>query len=322
MTNNLKIIGSEEIIRKKIHTIRGMQIIIDNDLAHMYDVSVKALNQAVKRNIEIFPENFCFQLTQDEFNMLRSQFVTSSSESLRMKNRSLKIKKDLRFHFGTSKPERGGRRYLPYAFTEQGVSMLSSLLRSKTAVRVSIQIINTFVSMRRFILKNAGLFSRLDLVELRQLEFEIKTDKKFEQIFAAIENKSFQKKQGIFYDGQIFDAYTFVSELIRSAKESIVLIDNYVDDSVLTLFSKRNKNVHVTIYTKEINKQLSLDFAKYNSQYSGVEIKEFNQSHDRFMIIDEQYIYHFGASLKDSGKKWFAFSKFDKEAVEILRRLK
>ncbi|MBI2135823.1 ORF6N domain-containing protein [Candidatus Woesearchaeota archaeon] len=228
----------------------------------------------------------------------------------------------LRFQFGTSNPERGGRRYLPYVFTEQGVSMLSGVLRSETAVRVSIQIINAFVAMRKFISKNAELFSRLDSVERKQLSFEIKTDNNFERVFTAIEDKSFQKKQGIFFDGQVFDAYNFVSNLIRSAKKSIVLIDNYVDDSVLMLFSKRDNAVKAVIYTKNLSRQLKLDLEKYNFQYPFIAIQEFNNSHDRFLIIDEKDVYHIGASLKDLGKKWFAFSKFDKEAARMLEKLK
>ena len=175
--------------------------------------------------------------------------------------------------------------------------------------------------MRRFISKNAEIFRRLDSVERKQLESQIKTDKNFERVFNAIENKEFVKKQGIFFDGQIFDAYKFVSDLIRSAKESIILIDNFIDDSVLTLFSKRRDNVNVAIYTKTITKQLKLDLEKYNSQYPAIDIKEFENSHDRFLIIDNTEVYHIGASLKDLGKKWFAFSKLDKDALKLLDKL-
>ena len=171
--------------------------------------------------------------------------------------------------------------------------------------------------MRRFISKNADIFTRLDVVEKKQLEY----DTNFEKVFNAIENKEIQPKQGIFFDGQIFDAYKFIANIIRSAKELIVLIDNFIDDSVLTLFSKRGDNVSVIIYTKTITKQLKLDLEKYNSQYPDIEIKEFNQSHDRFLIIDNNQVYHVGASLKDLGKKWFAFSKFDKSAVTLLDKL-
>jgi len=217
----------------------------------------------------------------------------------------------------TSNSQRGGRRYQPYAFTEQGVAMLAGVLKSDIAVGISIQIMNAFVSMRKFISSNIPLFQRLDSVEKKQIRY----DENFEKIFHAIESKGIQPEKGIFFDGQVFDAYKFVSDLIRTACKSIVLVDNYIDDSVLTLFSKRSKNVQVVIFTREISKQLSLDLAKYNSQYSPVEIKEFKNSHDRFLIIDNKAVYHFGASLKDLGRKWFAFSKFDKDAFTLLDRL-
>jgi hypothetical protein len=287
--------GSElinvEDIRNRIYTIRGVQVMLDEDLALLYGVETKVFNQAVKRNSERFPEEFMFQITDYEFNSLRSQFVTSK--------------------------QRGGRRYLPYAFTEQGVAMLSAVLRSETAVKISVQIINAFVTMRRFIASNAQIFQRLDTLEIKQLD----TDKKIDNVLNAIESKEIQPKQGVFFDGQIFDAYKFVADLIRTAQESIILIDNYVDDSVLTILTKRRKNVRVTIFTKSISKQLALDVKKYNEQYPPIEIKEFKNSHDRFIIIDDKTIYHFGASLKDLGKKWFAFSKMDIGAVEMLTRL-
>ena len=287
--------GSElinvEDIRNRIYTIRGVQVMLDEDLALLYGVETKVFNQAVKRNSERFPEEFMFQITDHEFNSLRSQFVTSK--------------------------QRGGRRYLPYAFTEQGVAMLSGVLRSETAVKISVQIINAFVTMRRFIASNAQIFQRLDTLEIKQMD----TDKKIDNVLNAIESKEIQPKQGVFFDGQIFDAYKFVADLIRTAQESIILIDNYVDDSVLTILTKRRKNVRVTIFTKSISKQLALDVKKYNEQYPPIEIKEFKNSHDRFIIIDNTTVYHFGASLKDLGKKWFAFSKMDIGAVEMLTRL-
>lgn len=284
--NELKILD----VKSKILTIRGVQVILDSDIANLYNVPVKALNQAVKRNSERFPENFMFQLTEKEADILRSQIVTSSLEW-------------------------GGRRYLPYAFTEQGVSMLSGILKSKTAVQVSINIMNAFVAMRKFISQNASVFQRLDRVELKQLEH----DEKFEKVFKALETH--EKKQGIFFDGQVFDAYTFVCDLVKNAKKEIVLIDNYIDESVLTLFSKRKKHVKICIYTKKISKQLKLDVDKFNEQHEAITVKEFNNAHDRFLIIDSKEVYHFGASLKDLGKKWFAFSKFEKEAIEMLSKL-
>lgn len=279
-------------IQKKIFTIRGKQVMLDRDLAKLYDVETRVLKQAVKRNIERFPVDFMFKLNENEINYMVSQSVIPSKQLL------------------------GGA--IPYVFTEQGVSMLSAVLKSDKAINVSIKVIRAFVEMKKFIVNNAALFQRLDKIELKQTE----TDQKFEQIFKALEDKSVKPKQKIFYDSQIFDAYTFVSDLICSAKISVILIDNYIDDTVLTLFTKRNKNVTAKIYTKTINKQLALDLKKHNSQYPEIKIKELKKAHDRFLIIDEKTIYHFGASLKDLGKKWFAFSKFDVQAVEMLREIK
>jgi hypothetical protein len=206
---------------------------------------------------------------------------------------------------------------MPFAFTEQGVAMLSTVLKSETAVRVSIQIMEAFVAMRRFLQRNAEIFQRLGRAEQKLLEH----DTKFEQVFKLIEDKSLKPEKGIFFEGQIFDAYKFVSDLIRSAERSIVLVDNFVDESVLVLFGKRMKGVKVVIFT-QLSKQLSLDLKKFNAQYEPIEVKEFRKSHDRFMIIDDKEVYHIGASLKDLGKKWFAFSKFGKDALEMLDRLK
>ncbi len=199
--------------------------------------------------------------------------------------------------------------------------MLSAVLRSETAVQTSIQIIDAFVKMRHFLANNADLFMRLESIEKRQLLHEIKVDEKFEQLFNALEDKSIKPKQGIFFDGQIFDAYAFVCDLIRSATQRIILIDNYVDESVLILLSKRKAEVTAQILTNSISKVLALDIEKFNRQYSAIEIQTFKSSHDRFLIIDDD-IYHIGASLKDLGKKWFAFSKMDVCVIEMLQRVK
>jgi hypothetical protein len=270
-----------------------------------------------------------FQLTENEFENLKSQNATSRDDSLRFQNGTLENKSNLKFKIGTSKEKslmsqnatlesgRGKhRKYLPFVFTEQGVATLSGVLKSKKAIEVNIQIMRAFVSMRKFISSNADIFVRLHSVEQKQIEY----DAKFEEVFEAIESKQIPKK-GIFFDGQVFDAYSFVSDLVRSAKKSIVLVDNFVDDTVLTLFSKCGDGVKVTIYTKDISKKLALDLEKYNSQYNPIEIKEFRKAHDRFMVIDSKEVYHIGASLKDLGKKWFAFSKFDKEVIEFLEKL-
>ncbi|TLP35523.1 ORF6N domain-containing protein [Arcobacter arenosus] len=299
----------DEDIKNKIYTIRDMQVMIDKDLAKLYGVETKVFNQAVKRNIERFPKEFRFQLTEDEYQNWRSQIVTSSlNDALRSQNVTLESQRGKH------------RKYLPYVFTEQGVSMLSAVLKSDKAIQTSIHIINSFVKMRQFLSHSGDVFKRLELVEKRQISYEVKTDEKFEKLFNALEDKSLKPKQGIFYDGEMFDAYTFVSDLIRSAKSKIILIDNYVDDSVLTLFSK-NQNIDVIIYTKNISKQLNLDLKKYNSQYKKIEIKKFENSHDRFLIVDEKELFHLGASLKDLGKKWFAFSKMDLKSLDVLKRL-
>jgi len=205
---------------------------------------------------------------------------------------------------------------MPYVFTEQGISMLSAVLRSDVAIDVSIKIIEAFVSMRKFLLNHASVFQKLDTLETKLL----KHDANFTKIFDAMENETLQPKQGIFYDGQVFDAYVFMAKLTKGAKHSIVLIDNYIDESVLTLFSK-NQNIQVTLYTKTISKQLKLDVKKYNTQYKPIVVKKLDASHDRFLIIDEVEVYHVGASLKDLGKKWFAFSRMDAQSLGILERL-
>ena len=271
--------SSASDIKSKIYTIRNLQIMLDSDLAKLYQVETKQLNKAVNRNLARFPERFRFQLTENEYKNLRFQNDTSSSEH-------------------------GGRRYLPYAFTEQGVSMLSAILRSDIAIEVSIQIIDTFVEMKNYISSNEFMFQRFERMENR-LSIH---DENFNQLFKALENKNSAQEQGIFYNGQIFDAYAFVSDLIRSATQSIVLIDNYIDDTTLTLFTK-NKTIDVTLYTHTISKQLKQDLDKYNAQYKPITIKNLKDAHDRFLIIDGHEVYHIGASLKDLGKKMFAFSK-------------
>jgi len=270
---------TQTIIENRIFTIRGLQVMLDNDLAELYDVGTKVLNQAVKRNISRFPEMFRFRLTIQE----KDELVTNCDRFSKLKHSSAS----------------------PYAFTEQGVAMLSAVLRSETAVKISIQIIQAFVQMRKIISDHSSIFQRLTGLEYKQIE----TDKKFELVFNALQQKNTEPTQGIFYNGQIFDAYKFVADIIRKAQTSILLIDNYVDDTVLTLFTKRRKNVSVIIYTKNISKQLSLDLTKFNEQYEPINIEEFKDAHDRFLMIDEKELYHIGASLKDLGKKWFGFSR-------------
>lgn len=288
-----KLTIAQKEIENLIYTIRDKQVMLDSDLARIYQVETKVFNQAVKRNIERFPENFSFQLTSEEWESLRSQFVTLNAG-------------------------RGQhRKYMPYVFTEQGIAMLSAVLRSEIAVKVSIAIMNAFVEMRSVLINNASLFHRLNKVELKQLE----ADQKFEKLFKALDSGKLHSEKGVFYNGQVFDAYAFVSDIIRSAKSSIILLDNYVDDTVLTILGKRKDGVTAKIYTKGISKQLQLDVQRYDSQYLPIEIESFSETHDRFLIIDHTELYHIGASLKDLGKKWFAFSRMDIEVGRMLQLL-
>ncbi|MFN6079233.1 MAG: ORF6N domain-containing protein [Bacteroidota bacterium] len=282
--NNLPII-SQKHIESQIFTIRGLQVLIDRDLAEMYQVETKVLNQAVKRNSERFPIQFRFQLTENE----KTELVTICDRFDSLKHSSSN----------------------PNVFTEQGVAMLSAVLRSKIAVQISIQIINAFVEMRKFIANHYGLLQRMEGIERKQIE----TDQKFEQVFKALESKNAIPNQGVFFEGQVFDAYELASKIIRSAKKSIVLIDNYIDESTLTHLSKKTKVVKVLLLTKTMSNKLTLDVKKANEQYGDFEIRVFVNSHDRFIIIDNSDVYHLGASLKDLGKKWFAFSKMDKSSV-------
>jgi phage regulator Rha-like protein len=316
-------------IQSRIYTIRGLHVMLDSDLAEMYGIETKNLNRAVGRNIERFPEKFRFQLTQTEFDkyeiFLRFQFgISKNEDSLRFQNGTLK-KKNIDDQLLEKENKRGmHRKYLPYVFTEQGVSMLSAVLRSETAIKVSIQIIDTFVEMRKFIFQNANLFQRINNIEQKQIACDIKQLEASNKIYAildAIEERNIKPQQGIFYNGQIFDAYTFVTDLIRTSKRSIILIDNYIDDTILTILTKRKQGVVASIYTQKIGKQLTLDLQKHNAQYPEIVIKELHHVHDRFMIIDEKIMYHFGASLKDLGKKWFAFSRLDIPIKNILDKL-
>lgn len=283
---------SQKQIEDKIYTIRGVQVMLDNDLAVMYKTETKYINRAVKRNSDRFPADFTFQLEEKEWENLKFQFGTSSGH--------------------------GGRRTPPYVFTEQGVAMLSAVLQTDIAVKVSVQIVKVFVQLRTFINHNLGLLQRMDGVERKLIE----TDQKFDQIFKALESKKAIPEQGVFFDGQVFDAYELASRIIRSARESIVLIDNYIDEHTLVHLAKKKQGVRVLLLSKKWSKQLALDVKKANEQYGAIEFKAFNKSHDRFIIIDSSEVYHLGASLKDLGKKWFAFSRLDKSSVSnILKEI-
>ena len=294
----------ENKVESLIRVIRGQQVMLDRDLAELYGVETRRLNEQVKRNIERFPEDFMFQLTSNEFDNLKSQIAISSW---------------------------GGVRKLPYAFTEQGVAMLSGVLKSPTAVEANIRIMRAFVSMRHFMVNNVAFFQRLETIEFNHLEsnkvqakilaHQEVQDHRIDEIFRRLDEGMYKPKQGIFFDNQIYDAYSFVSELVKSAKQRIILIDNYVDETVLTLLDKRGENVSATIYTQQVSRQFRLDVDRHNSQYPPIEVDVFRRSHDRFLCIDDT-VYHVGASIKDLGKKWFAFSKMeDFKPEELVARI-
>lgn len=283
----MELISSEKI-QNRIFTIRGVQVILDRDLASFYDVKPIRLREQVKRNPNRFPDDFVFVLSEIEVDYMVSQNAIPSKQSL------------------------GGS--LPLVFTEQGVAAVSGVIKSEKADKVSVAIARAFVAMRKFLLNNASVFQRLDQVELKQL----KTDEKLEQIFNALEAGKPEPTQGIFFDGQIFDAYAFTSALIKKAKKEIILIDNYIDESTLTHLSKKAENIKALLLTKSITEQLQLDVRKANEQFALFEVKELKTSHDRFLIIDQKELYHLGASLKDLGKKWFAFSKLDGTILELM----
>ena len=305
-TTNNQLLQIEPFIR----IIRGQQVLLDSDLAILYGVETKRLNEQVKRNIERFPDDFMFQLTKVELINLKSQIATSSA-----------IENSPKSQIVTS--SHGGVRYLPYAFTENGIAMLSSVLRSPIAIQVNIRIMRAFTAMRQFIAANAQIFQRLDVMEQNQLAIvahQTETDHKLEEVFRLLDSGNLQPHQGIFYDGQIFDAYTFINDRIREATTRIILIDNYIDDSVLTMLAKRADKVAATIYTKKPSAQLQLDIQKHNAQYPPIGIITFDRSHDRFLCIDET-VYHLGASIKDLGQKWFAFNRMEMPTTELLQKI-
>ena len=289
-------------VQNMIYMIRGQQVMIDADLAALYNVETRVLNQAVKRNIDRFPELFRFQLTAEETAKLKSQFVISS-------------------HGSTN--GHGGRRTLPYAFTEQGIAMLSAILKSDIAVQVSVKIMTAFVEMRHFISSNALMFERISELELRQLEFQKETSEKFNQVFEYISDHA-ESEQKVFFEGQIYDAFSLISGLIQKADTDIILIDGYVDTRTLDLLSKKQQNVKVMIHTgKSGNALTESDINNFNKQYPSLQVKQTSSFHDRFLILDQTICYHIGASIKDAGKKCFAISKIeDAQSVQnIINRL-
>ena len=284
MENQLKIVNSEEI-KNLIYTIRGKQVMLDSDVAMLYHYETKNVNKAMKRNIERFPEDFCFQLTNDEFKNLRFQIGT-----LNKKVNNGKVT----------------RKYLPYVYTEQGISMLAGVLKNDIAIQVSISIIRTFIEMRKFISSNSQIFERLTNVEYKLLEH----DKKFDEIFDSLLKKE-EFKQKIFFGGQIYDAYSLVIDIIKRAKNKIIIIDNYIDDSILKILIKKNRNVEVVILTSKKSNISKLDIQQFNKEYPILKVAKTDKFHDRFIIIDNKELYHCGASIKDLGKKCFGINKID-----------
>ena len=283
-------------IKSLIYIVRGQQVMLDSDLAILYQVETKVFNQAVSRNIERFPESFRFQLTKEEYDSLRSQFVISNG--------------------------RGGRKYRPYVFTEQGIAMLSSVLRSDVAVQVSIKIMNTFVEMRHFISNNSLLFEKVSHIELKQLEYQKNTDERFARIFRYIEDHA-EAVQKVFFEGQIYDAFSLITSIIQKAGKEIILIDGYVDVSTLNLLAKKNNGVSVQIYTFANSLLTDRDINTFNEQYPLLTVKRTSVFHDRFIILDKRTTYHIGASIKDAGKKCFGISQMEDPSIvnSLLTRL-
>lgn len=284
---------TNEDIKNLIYTIRGKQVMLDSDVAMLYHYTTKNINKAVKRNIDRFPEDFCFQLTEMEFQ-------------------------DLRFQFGTlNKKVNNGevtRKYLPYVFTEQGISMLSGVLKNEIAVKVSVNIMRAFVEMRKFLMLNAQVFERLTSMEYKLLEH----DKKFDEIFNQLQLEE-NIKQRIFFDGQIYDAYSLIVDIIKKANNKILMIDNYIDDSVLKMLAKKKNNVKVVILTSDKSNIENLDIKKFNKEYPVLKVTKTNKFHDRFIVIDNKEMYHLGASIKDLGKKCFGINKI--EDIQIIEKI-
>ena len=277
-----------EDIKNLIYTVRGKQVMMDSDVANIYHCETKYVNRVVKRNIERFPEEFCFQLNENEFEVLRCQFVTLNENG------------------------RGQhRKYLPYVFTEQGIAMLSALLKSDVAVSVSVNIMKAFIEMRKFLMLNGQVFERLTSVEHKLLEH----DKKFDEVFNQLQLEE-NIKQKIFFDGQIYDAYSIIIDIIKKANSKILIIDNYIDDSILKMLTKKKSHTEVVILTSDKSNIETLDIKKFNKEYPILKIAKTNKFHDRFIVIDNKEMYHLGASIKDAGKKCFGINKIeDKEII-------
>ena len=298
---------SNEEIKNLIYTIRGKQVMLDSDVAMLYHYQTKRINEAVKRNKERFSENFCFQLTTEEI------------ENIKMPNEVLNFKSENNWsQFATSSKSENikhrGKKYLPYVFTEQGIAMLSGLLKNDIAVQVSINIMNAFVEMRKFLIQNGQIFERLTNIEYKLLEH----DKKFNEVFNQLQLEE-NIKQKIFFEGQIYDAYSLIIDIIKKANKKILIIDNYIDDNVLKMLTKKNNNVEVVILTSDKSNIQQIDIQKFNKEYPILKVAKTNKFHDRFIIIDNEEMYHLGASIKDLGKKCFGINKI--EDVEIIEKI-
>lgn len=299
-------------IENLIYMIRGQQVMIDSDLAHLYNVETRALNQAVKRNIERFPEDFMFQLSKEETQNLESQDMVSNSKSQNVILNPTTVKQGQNI------------KYRPYAFTENGVAMLSSVLRSKTAIEVNIRIMRAFTAMRSFLMNNAHIFQRLETIEHHQLLVQkhlSEHDKKIDEVLTLLNDKDSEPIEGFFFDGQIFDAYSLISDLVRMAHERIILIDNYVDDRVLKILTKRKECVTAIIYTDPRHSQITNDLRLHNAQYPKIEVRNCSNVHDRFLIIDST-VYFIGGSIKDLGKKIVAFSQMQQNPDSIITKIR
>ena len=303
---------SPDKIQSRILPIRGVQVMLDRDLAELYGVPVKRLNEQVSRNIERFPAGFMFQLSATEFADLKSQIATSSPDG----NLS-----HLKSQIATS--SWGGIRKAPKVFTEQGVAMLSAVLTSPTAISVSIAIMEAFVRMRHFMIANAEVVGRMNVLEKKQ----VVTDAKVNEILERLDSSE-APLQGVFYDGQLWDARALVLKLIGSAKRSLILIDNWATPEVLDLFAKKRTGVKVTIFTSEHydknhvprRKISEADIKTFNAQYPKLAVRYNESFHDRFLIVDDKELYLIGASIKDLGRKCFAFTKLDSGEIRRIKK--
>ena len=301
---------TNEDIKNLIYTIRGKQVMLDSDVAMLYHYPTKRINETVNRNKQRFPENFCFQLNEKEYEVLRCRNISLNNDE-HFDNSSLRSQiATLNENTGRGKH----RKYLPYVFTEQGIAMLSGLLKNNIAIQVSINIMNAFVEMRKFLSSNGHLFERLTNVEYKLLEH----DKKFDIIFNQLQHDE-NIKQRIFFQGQIYDAYSLIVDIIKKANKKVLIIDNYVDDSILKMLTKKKRNVEVVILTSNKSNIQNIDIQKFNKEYPTLKIAKTNKFHDRFIILDNKEMYHLGASIKDLGRKCFGINKI--EDMEIIEKI-